>query len=158
MNEWLSKKMELPCSLLEGQERACGCSGEMPRAERSPLPNREKAGMAGSLPGRAEGGLPLEAPSPQLVRALPQWAESGKRACVVVWVGVDVYERRRNVEAEEQSRGIPTQAPGLHAGSLRPERPIALVQMIKTNVLNSWVCPHRSHFEAARLGLLENLF
>lgn len=71
---------------------------------------------------------------------------------------MDVYERRRNVEAEEQSRGIPTQAPGLHAGSLRPERPIALVQMIKTNVLNSWVCPHRSHFEAARLGLLENLF
>ena len=73
-------------------------------------------------------------------------------------MGVDVYERGRKVEAEEQSRGIPTQAPGLQAGSPTPDRRMALVQMIKRNVMNFWVCPHRSHFEAARLGLLENLF
>ena len=73
-------------------------------------------------------------------------------------MGVDVHERGRKGEAEEQSGGIPTQAPGLQVGSLTPDRRMALVQMINRNALNFWVCPHRSHFEAARLGLLENLF
>lgn len=76
MNEWLVR--EGSCLVLSQRAKRQPTDvgrEEMPWADRFQLTLRKKAGMAGRLPRRAAGGLPLEIPSPWLAWALLWWAE-----------------------------------------------------------------------------------